>query len=521
MDRKFIFIAFMTICLLGAGSCRSADKDSERLHMGFAELCEALLEKQNSSGQVSSVAKDAKEPYSEDVIHSGTESGGYREISLVDSDEEFSFELRGATLANAFDLIAETAGVNFLLNGNFSETVDVSLIKVTINQALSVLCSAHDCDVVESGGVFIVSRDDANELLTRIFRLHSVSAASLEEHVDEMVGEQGRVIVNKESDIITVTSSRHTLDDVEAYLRSIDRTEKQVLIEAKVIEFSLTDLYELGSELDLGNIHMDESTATVLSSLLTTSRDVTFDITGDKANINGAFNILSKLTTVNVISHPNVMAKNNELATIDIIKEIPYVEATVTTTSDAAEGAGTSSVQTVEFKEVGIKLQVTPSIMSDGTVSLSIDQDVIEHVDTYNGVPVVNHRHIVTKFVVDDRKAILIGGLLKEAYKDEVKGIPLLMDIPLIGFLFRGTTRVKEKVELVVMITPTIVDPRGGGGVPAQYRFPKIAAEDAGEGRAMTEDTILTMFPVGVDEPSSLPTTDADEKEGLIPEVNG
>jgi len=520
MAKQRIISACVVVSFLLVGSCQSTKKEDERLTMGFANLCEALLEKQNAAAEPSVAVPEAEgSTYSEDVAYEDDEGGGYKEISIVGSDEEFSFELRGATLANALDLIAETAGINFVLNGNFSELVEVSLIKVTIDQALSVLCSAHACDVVESGGIYIVSKDDSEELLTRIFRLNSVSAEGLETHIDELVGEGAVVIANNESDVITVTAPRNKLDDVGAYLRSIDRCEKQVLIEAKVIEFSLTDLYELGSELDLSNIHIDEATASVLSSLLTDSRDVTLDISGDKADIDGAFNILSKITTVNVISHPNVMAKNNELASIDIIREVPYVESTVTTTGDAADGVGSSSVQTVEFKEVGIKLQVTPSIMSDGTVSLSIDQDVIEQVDTYNGVPVVNHRHIVTKFVVDDRKAILIGGLLKEAYKEEVKGIPLLMDIPLLGFLFRGTTRVKEKVELVVMITPTIVDPKGQYGSPSQFKFPEITKNDSGQDLAKTED--LTAGADASGGPSELPTITVDEDGALVLETRG
>lgn len=485
--------------------------------MGFAELCEALLEKQNTVSEQRVVDESMTPVYAEDVTHEGTEAGGYREIDIIDNDEPFSFELRGASLAAAFDMIAETGGVNFLLNGDFSEMVELSLVKVTINQALSALCSAHDCEISQSGAVFVVSKEDARELLTRIFRLNSISASGQEAHLKEMIGSGGAVIVNDQSDVITITSTRNKLDDVEAYLRSVDQCEKQVLIEAKVIEFSLTDLYELGSELDLSNIHIDEATASVLSSLLTDSRDVTLEVSGDKADIDGAFNILSKLTTVNVISHPNVMAKDNELATIDIIKEVPYIESTITTTGDTGAGLGSSSVESVEFKEVGIKLQVTPSIMSDGTVSLAIDQDVSEQVDTFNGVPVVNHRHIVTQFVVDDRKAILIGGLLKESFKDEVKGIPLLMDLPLLGFLFRGTTRVKEKVELVVMITPTIVDAKGGKAVESQYRFPEISKSESG-GRNTAGSEKVTYDESG---PGWLPTITVEEDGVLVLEDRG
>ncbi len=213
------------------------------------------------------------------------------------------------------------------------------------------------------------------------------------------------------------------------------------------------------------------------------SRAVEFTIAGDNADINGALNLLSKLTRVNVISRPNVVAKSGKEASIDITEDIPYVETTVTTNADPTQqGLGSQTMESVEFIEVGIKLKVTPVIMEDGCVSLSIDQDVSEQIDTFNGVPVINHRHIVTEFGVHDRNTIVIGGLLKEYTFDERSGVPFLKDLPLLGHIFKGTTTRTEKIELIVMITPTLVDPKDAGNIPSSYKMKTAKSDEAGTG---------------------------------------
>jgi len=438
----------------------------------------------------------------------GEKAAGREELRIVDDDSEYSFELRGTTLSNAINMIAEAAGVNILLEGDLRDSVNFSLRKVNLNEALDWLCRLYQCRLTQSGGFFIVSRDDPSELTTRIFKLKAVSAKGIADSVKSLVGQEGNVISDDANDILTVTASKSDIEKVEEFLDSTDRDEKQVLIEAKVIEFSLTDLLELGSALDFDNIHIDDTTAKFVTSLLTASQGVDFTVAGDKAKISGAFRTLSKLTRVNLISHPNVIAKNNQEASIDIIKEVPYIESTVTTTGDAAQGVGTSSVESVQFKEVGIKLKVTPSIMNNDNISLAIDQDVSEQIDAFNGVPVVNHRHIITSFSVESKKTILIGGLLKEYVFDENKGVPFLKDVPLLGALFRGTTKTKEKIELVVMITCTIVDASQGGGLPTQTKMEpsmKPKKEEKADGK---EGTC-----------SLLPLIIMKEKDGDVPVI--
>lgn len=472
-----VALALLLALLAGTG-CTSMENENLLTPLEFAEYCESLMESRESD------TGTEPHPPVEHLVDEEIDQEGsmdFENLVFVDDNESYSFELRGATLGNAITMIVEAAGINLLLNGDFTEIVEFSFPSVGINDALSLLCRTHRCRIEKKGDVFILSRDNPLKLMTRIYQLNSTPATGMDEMIKSMIGEEANVIINTANNIITVSATRAAHENVERFIRSVDRSEKQVLIEAKIIEFSLTDLHELGAMIDLANIHVDDTTAQFISNLLTASNDVEFTIAGDNADVNGALRMLSKLTRVNVISRPNVVAKSGKEATIDITEEIPYVETTVTTNVDPTQqGVGSQTMESVEFKEVGIKLKVTPLIMKDGCVSLSIDQDVSEQIDTFNGVPVINHRHIVTEFGVQDRNTIVIGGLLKEYKFDERSGVPFLRDLPLLGFFFRGTETKTEKIELIVMITPTLVDPKAAGEIPSSFKM-KIARSEKDE----------------------------------------
>jgi|GEM_PF-2598372 len=476
MIKRLMLFSVVLCLLLSPYSCRSVNDKPDLSEIRFADLCQALIA-ENDSATVEPprpLSLPENDQTAEDVVRKADlsrQEALHRLEEIGDHGEPCSLELRWATLSNAINLLSETAEVNVLLKGDFSERIDVSLPQVSLGKIFVQLLEVYDCHVEQQDDLFIVTRDDPNQQVTRHYQLKSISAATVEGSLQALIGELDKVVTNEATDIVTVTAPRETQEHVAGFIRSVDHVEQQVLIEAKIIEFSLNDLFELGAQLSADNIHLDDTTATFATDLLTASQGVNVTAQGDKALISGALRMLSQFTRVNVISHPNVLAKNEQAATIDIIEEIPYVESTVTTTGDPSQGVGSSAVETVEFKEVGIKLKVTPSIMKNGCITLAIDQDVSEHIDTFNGVPVVNHRHIITTFTVLDRKTILIGGLLKEFSFDEEEGVPLLMDMPLLGFLFRGTTRRTEKVELVVMITSSILDPKEGAGLVSQYRM--------------------------------------------------
>ncbi len=369
-------------------------------------------------------------------------------------------QLRSARLDQALRLLAATGGVNLVLQGDFSPVVELDLPEVPLQAALELLARTHDCRIELQDGLVVVSRDDPAKVESRVFEVASVAAASLQTDLAAIVTD-GSVVVNAARNVIMVTAPQPRLREVERYLASIDRPEKQVLIEARLLEVSRKDLEELGTRIAFNDLAVADETATFVTSLLAPSTAAIGTVTSGSGNFDAAINALHSLVGLEVLSRPRLLALNNRQANLDIVTEIPYVSAT-TTTEGSSTGTGAQTIEEIEYKIVGLKLAVTPSILEGGLVSLSIDQEVSEQTGTFNGVPIVDSRHIVTGFVVGEGQTILIGGLLKQRRLDSRDGVPLLMDIPLIGQAFRRDVRDDQQVELILLMTPWLVSAEDG-----------------------------------------------------------
>jgi type II secretory pathway component GspD/PulD (secretin) len=157
-------------------------------------------------------------------------------------------------------------------------------------------------------------------------------------------------------------------------------------------------------------------------------------------------NALATRTGFNILSSPKVIALNNQKAEIITGSRLGYKIKTVTTTG---------MIESVEFLDVGTKLVMTPSIKSDGQIVMEIHPEISEG-SIINDLPQKNSTETTTKLIVKDGQTIVIGGLIRDTSKKEVKGVPILMDIPLIGMAFKSTNLTSEKKEVVVLITPHI-----------------------------------------------------------------
>jgi general secretion pathway protein D len=188
-----------------------------------------------------------------------------------------------------------------------------------------------------------------------------------------------------------------------------------------------------------------------------------------KSDFSAVVRAIQSFGRLHVIASPRVLAENQNEAKIEITEKIPYVDSTATSVGSTT-GVSTSTVEQVEFETVGIRLSVTPILGSNDEVTLKIHQDVSEVVDFFKSVPVTDSRLIDTRFLTRDRQTIVIGGLMKERTAKNDNGIPLLMDIPLLGWLVSGKDTKREKIELLVFITPTVVEPGSIANVSSEYK---------------------------------------------------
>ncbi len=239
---------------------------------------------------------------------------------------------------------------------------------------------------------------------------------------------------------------------VESILRQIDVMPRQVLIEATIAEITHASSRELGMEWALGK-GAAAGTASFLATVGSAGLQYSIGVT-DKW-----YAELSALATkglVNVISSPHVLASDNKEAKIDVSREIPVASGTTTIASSTVIGE-----TSIQYRDTGVILSVTPHINDRGLVTMDVQEEVSDLDKDVNvageNYPSFYKRTVTTTLTVRHGQTIAIGGLIKDKEIDNISGVPCLIDIPVVRYLFGYDTKETEKVELIVLLTPRVV----------------------------------------------------------------
>jgi len=297
---------------------------------------------------------------------------------------------------------------------------------------------------------------------------------------------------------VTITSDKNTnsliivaapgdYEIVKDVIQKLDTRRRQVYVEAAIIEMSLAKQREIGFEFMGGNMsNLDVANASntgavggtnfgnignviangpaglaSLSGLNVGAVKGKFSYKGtDYLNVGALLHALQTDSDVNVLSTPNILTMDNQKAEIMVGQNVPFPSSQ---TQNAITGTG-GVFNTIERKDVGIKLTLTPQIASDDNVRLDVNQEISDVVSSSSsnitGL-ITNKRSASTTVVVKDRQTMVIGGLIRDNVVSSTSKVPLLGDIPILGWLFKYTTTRMEKTNLMIFITPYIIKNEG------------------------------------------------------------
>lgn len=398
-----------------------------------------------------------------------TESG-----KKVYTGRRVTLEFADADVRKIFQLIAEVSNLNFLIGDDVTGTMSLKLVNVPWDQALDVILESRGLGMQREGNIVQIkpknkiqsqeeedlqakkARESAMPLVTEVYDVNFASVSDVESQFNKVKTERGTVIQDTRTNRVIVKDIAPAQKEMRALLKTLDIPEKQVLIEARIVEATEDSTRNLGiqwgAQWDNGNSRIGFGGA------------VTGIATGDALGLPGLtfgtlinhsldlrLEALATINQVKIVSTPKILTLNNKAAKITQGSQIPYV-----TTS--AEGTK------VQFVAAELTLEVTPHITADGNVILkvsakndSVGADV--NVGTAAGAtaPAINTKQATSEMLVKNGETTVIGGIYLDRDTNADTGVPFLKDIPLIGGLFKSNTKAKNRSELLIFITPKIV----------------------------------------------------------------
>jgi type IV pilus assembly protein PilQ len=428
--------------------------------------------------------------------------------------ERLTLNFQDIDVRSVLQLLADTSGQNIVVSDSVTGNLTLRLQNVPWDQALDIVLRTKGLDKRRQDNVIIIgpteelaSREKAElaahkevqELSpthTEFMQVNYAKVSDLAKLIktanakDSMLSPRGSLSVDERTNTLLVQDTSEKLADIRRLVQTLDVPVKQVLIEARIVIVSDTFERDLGARFGVTSAQKngsngllsvtgngtgaDTMTQSAISNLSTTGKvtpvtvpvlDNRYQVNLPAANTNGSIGVsllggsyivdLELSAAQNegkseTISSPRVITANQKQATIMQGVEIPYQES-------ASSGATTT-----QFKNAVLSLKVTPLITPDNRVILDLDvsdDSVGQQVTSATGgsVPSIDTREIITQVLVNDGQTVVLGGILDTTKTKSANKVPFLADIPILGNLFKSTTDINNKTELLIFITPKIL----------------------------------------------------------------
>jgi type IV pilus assembly protein PilQ len=461
----------------------------------------------SSQGDFEQLAYQSDNQYTVEIKASSKRTAGAEEKKEY-TGERLTLNFQDIDVRSVLQLLADTSGQNIVVSDSVAGNLTLRLQNVPWDQALDIVLRTKGLDKRRQDNVIIIgpteelatrekaelaAHKEVQELSpthTEFMQVNYAKVADLAKLIkttnakDSMLSPRGSVSIDERTNTLLVQDTSDKLADIRRLVQTLDVPVKQVLIEARIVIVSDTFERDLGARFGVNSASALTGAGSLLAvsgngtgansilgtglgsaSLSATTLDNRYQVNTPAANTNGSIGVSllggSYLVDLELsaaqnegksetISSPRVITANQKQATILQGVEIPYQES-------ASSGATTT-----QFKDADLKLKVTPLITPDNRVILDLDvsdDSVGQQVTSATGgsVPSINTHQITTQVLVNDGQTVVLGGILETTKSKAANKVPFLADIPVLGYLFRSTTDINNKTELLIFITPKIL----------------------------------------------------------------
>ena len=411
---------------------------------------------------------------------------------LFGEKEKISLDFQNADVRNLFRIFAEISGFNVILSPEVGGSVNIRMIDVPWNQAMEIILTNSALGRECFGGnivrvatkVTLAAEDtarlsektravserlnerDSEDLVTEVVRVNHADITELSTSLTALKSarKDALITIDTRTNTLILNDLRHHLDDMLETIKILDISTPQVLIEAKIVEISKTFSQELGISWGLVNpdpgFQVVTGNSTFDTQFLVDLRPTVDIATGNVAGfdsiiqgflpgvaLNVSLEALEKSGKGRVISSPRVTTADNKEARVLSGRQIPYQVNSV-------EG------NSIQFVDAELSLTVTPHVTSDNSIYMTIDatKNAADFTQLAAGIPTITRKEMHTEVLVGNGDTTVLAGIYESTSTENKKEVPWFSKLPLVGFLFRAFDDKDTINELLVFITPTIVE---------------------------------------------------------------
>jgi type II secretory pathway component GspD/PulD (secretin) len=427
------------------------------------------------------IALSAGSLKSEEKKTESTEKNKLRKTMMENplNNEIVDFNYKNTDIVDILKVFALKFNQNIIYSPSVTGKVNLRLKSVPFNEAFKILLDRMDLySVQKSPNVIEILKENELAMQRKTYYPKNRFAAEMKKTLESLLTKKEKdntiIAADEALNALIITSAPEVSSKIELLIDQLDKKlpkVPQINIKARLIEVQTVkdssygiswaskinvrgaDVENMRVVKDMGNYDLDDTktgfdTAEAITNFASGGvMDISAVI--DEATLYGVLNFLASTSKANTISEPTILTENNKSAKIHVGQNLPVRTIQVTETG---------TTQNVEYIPEGVDLSVTPVVPPGSSlVYLNVKVNVSEFIGFQADSPITTERSAETDITIETGKTVIIGGLIKEKNNVANTGIPILKDIPLIGFLFKNQTNTKVKTELLIFLTPEII----------------------------------------------------------------
>lgn len=399
--------------------------------------------------------------------------------------DRVSISLQNTSIHDVMRMLSLQQRLNIFVADGVEADVSINMYDMRVRDALYAITQAAGLAVEErNGNFFVVERDEVGKHAesgvteTRAYKVQYSEPSDVEGILKEHISSFGNISVLQDRRMLVVKDQPVFLEKVESILETIDREPRQVLIQARIMEVTLTDDESFG--LDWRKIFSSGGGSGSFGTRALSSGGSGLFLEFAGPNLELALNALRDRGRLRTLSTPRLLAMEDREAQTVVGSRTGY---RVTTTINQVTS------ESIEFLESGIILKVTPSVDRNGQILLDIEPEVSTATVSPDGIPSKSTTQLETRMLVPDGQTVFLGGLISRNLDETRTGVPVLGDLPGVGGLFSNRSSQTTAREIVVLITPKLVDFRDNNWNTDPVRATELIETElnAAEQKANTE----------------------------------